>query len=316
MAKSDIFWRIRDISKIFGRSFRICEVSPVWSTDKSNTTHVHIMMEQATNWPKIKLVATDMDGTLLNSRYELSNDFYSVFEQMKEKGILFAAASGRQFFNLLNRFEAIKEEVIFIAENGSYVVYKGEELLVQAMPEDLTKEQLLIARNIPDTYIVLCGKKKAYIENSNPHFVSKVKLYYDRFELVDDLVKIEDDQFLKIAICDLAGAETNSYTHFGKERDHLQVKVSGSIWLDISHKLADKGRAMAVVQKKYGITKDETMAFGDYLNDLEMMQQAYFSFAMENAHPAIKQAARFMAKSNDENGVLEVLQQMLSNKKS
>jgi hydroxymethylpyrimidine pyrophosphatase-like HAD family hydrolase len=58
------------------------------------------------------------------------------------------------------------------------------------------------------------------------------------------------------------------------------------------------------------------MAFGDYLNDLEMMQQAYFSFAMENAHPAIKQAARFMAKSNDENGVLEVLQQMLSNKKS
>lgn len=269
------------------------------------------MHEEKPDLSKVKFVVTDMDGTLLNSTYELSKDFLPAFRKMQAKGILFAAASGRQYYNLLNRFETIKNEMVFIAENGSYVVYKGEDMLVEAMEHELTREMLLQARNIPDTYVVLCGKKKAYIENEDPVFISKVKLYYDRFEVVEDLLQVADDQFLKIAICDLAGAETNSFTHFKQKREILQIKVSGSIWLDISHKLANKGRAMELLQKKHHITIEETMAFGDYLNDLEMMHKAYFSYAMENAHPDIKKVARFLAKSNDANGVMEVLQQML-----
>ena len=260
---------------------------------------------------KIKLVAADMDGTLLNSRHELSPAFFPIFEQMKEKGLLFAAASGRQFFNILNKFETIKESVIIVAENGSYVVFKGEELLVQAMEPEVVKEQLLLAGNIPGIYPILCGKKRAYIESEAPEFIKHLSMYYDRYEVVDDLMKITDDQFLKIAICDLEGSEGNSYNYFKHQQDQLQVKVSGSIWLDLSHKLANKGRALQVLQSKFGITMDETMVFGDYLNDLEMMQQASFSYAMENAHIEIKNAARFLTKSNEENGVTIVLQQML-----
>lgn len=260
---------------------------------------------------KVKLVAADMDGTLLNSRHELSPLFYPVFNQITEKGVLFAAASGRQFFNILNKFETIKEAVIFVAENGSYVVYKDEELLVQAMEQDVVAEQLLVARNIPGTYTILCGKKRAYIESEVPEFMEHLKMYYDRYEVVDDLLKVTDDQFLKIAICDLTGSERNSYNFFKHKQDQLQVKVSGSIWLDLSHKLANKGRALQVLQNKFGITIDETMVFGDYLNDLEMMHQASFSYAMENAHIDIKKAAMFLTKSNDENGVTVVLQQML-----
>lgn len=66
------------------------------------------------------------------------------------------------------------------------------------------------------------------------------------------------------------------------------------------------------MQKKFGITREQTMVFGDYLNDLEMMQQAYFSYAMENAHPDVKKVSNFLAKSNEENGVTVVLQQMLN----
>ncbi|MEP7108631.1 MAG: HAD family hydrolase [Ferruginibacter sp.] len=261
---------------------------------------------------KIKLVVADMDGTLLNARHELSPDFYPVFNEMKAKGILFAAASGRQYFNLLNLFETIRDDVIFIAENGSYVVYQGEDLLVQPMEQDVVKEQLLVARKIPDAYIILCGKKGAYVEDVTPRFIQNVQMYCERYEVVDDLLKVDNDRFLKIAICDMAGSEGNSYTFFRQKQDELQVKVSGSIWLDLSHKLANKGRAIEVLQKKYGITIDETMVFGDYLNDLEMMQQASFSYAMENAHPEIKNAARYLTKSNEENGVTIVLRQMLN----
>lgn len=260
---------------------------------------------------KVKLVAADMDGTLLNSKHELSPDFWPVFEQMKSKGLLFAAASGRQFFNIKNKFETIKDDVIFIAENGSYVVYKEKELLVQAMEPAIVKELILQARKIPDVYTILCGKKRAYVESDAPAFMENLKMYYDRYVVVEDLTKVEDDEFLKIALCDLAGSEANSYQLFKQQQDKLQVKISGFIWLDLSHKLANKGRAINVVQNKFGITLDETMVFGDYLNDLEMMQQASFSYAMENAHPDIKKAASYLAKSNEENGVTVVLQQML-----
>ncbi|MCW3093600.1 MAG: family hydrolase [Ferruginibacter sp.] len=261
---------------------------------------------------KIKLVAADMDGTLLNARHELSRDFYRVFDKIKAKGLLFAAASGRQFFNLLNKFDTIQEDVIFIAENGSYVVYKGEDILVQAMEPAIVKEQLLVAKHIPDVYTILCGKKRAYIENETPRFIENVQMYYDRYEVVDDLSKVEDDQFLKIALCDLAGSEANSYNFFRQKQDELQVKISGSIWLDLSHLLANKGTAIEVLQKKFGISFEETMVFGDYLNDLEMIQKAGFSYAMENAHPDIKKAARFLTRSNEEDGVTVVLLEMLS----
>lgn len=263
------------------------------------------------NLSNIKLVAADMDGTLLNAKHELSPDFFPLLDQMRSKGILFAAASGRQYHNLYNRFLSVKDEVIFIAENGSYVMYKGEELLVQAMDKEIARELILAARKIPNVYIILCGKKKAYIESDAPEFIKNVNMYYDACEMVNDLSQVDDDEFLKIAICDMAGTETNSYKHFKHLQDKLQVKISGHIWLDLSHKLANKGRALAMLQEKYHISAEETMVFGDYLNDLEMIQQAGVSYAMENAHTDIKNAARFITKSNEENGVIVVLQQML-----
>ncbi len=259
----------------------------------------------------IKFVAADLDGTLLNAKHELSPEFFPVFEQMKAKGLLFAAASGRQFFNIENKFEKIKNDILFIAENGSYVMYKGEELLVQAMEPAIVHQQLLTARTLPDVHTILCGKKSAYVESDAPEFMKNLVMYYDRYQFVDDLMLVENDEFLKIALCDLAGSEKNSYPVFKNMQEDLQVKVSGFIWLDLSHKLANKGRALEIVQQKFGISRDETMVFGDYLNDVEMMQQAYFSYAMENAHPEVKKASRFLAKSNEENGVITVLQQML-----
>lgn len=260
----------------------------------------------------IKLIAADMDGTLLNSKHELSSKFYPLFMKMRLKGLLFAAASGRQYFNLVNTFKSIQDEVIFIAENGSYVVYKGEELLVQAMPHGVAMKQLAEAKQIPDVYPILCGKKRAYIENDYPEFIKNVEMYYAKYTMVEDLLDVTDDEFLKIALCDFGGAEENSYNHFKQKQDELQVKISGSIWLDISHKLANKGRAIKVLQQKFSIGADETMVFGDYLNDLEMIQSATYSFAMENAHSDIKHAARFSAKSNNDDGVIVVLEQMMA----
>jgi len=262
------------------------------------------------DFSSVRLVASDMDGTLLNTRHELSPDFFTVFNRMRSKDILFSAASGRQYQNLYNCFPGIQDEIIFIAENGSYVMHQGKELHLQQMDRDLTRDILKRIKKIPNVLTVLCGKKSAYIDNGDPAFVDRLSRFYDAYTLVDNLVNVDDDEFLKIAICDLSGAEQNSYPHFLEYENDLQVKVSGNVWLDLSHKLAHKGRALDVVQKKFGIARQHTMVFGDYLNDVEMMGEAHFSFAMENAHPEVKNAAKFITHSNDNRGVLSILEQL------
>lgn len=259
----------------------------------------------------IKLIATDMDGTLLNSKNEIQDGFYDVFNEIREKQIIFAAASGRQYYNLLERFKDMKDNMMFIAENGTFVVYKGKELVVNSLDINLARELIKIGRTIENAFVILCGKNSAYIENRDERLIEQTEKYYARYEIVSDLTKVED-KILKVTICDFSGSEENSNKYFDDYRDKAQVCVSGKIWLDITANGVNKGVAIKEVQERLGIDYKETMVFGDYLNDLEMMSSAYYSYAMENAHDDLKKVARFTAKSNDESGVVHAIREVLS----
>lgn len=258
----------------------------------------------------IKLIASDMDGTLLNDKDEIHEEFYQVFQELKKQNIIFAAASGRQYYNLAKRFEKIKDDMMFIAENGTFVVYKGEELLLNALDKETAIELIKIGRHIKESYVVLCGKKSAYIESKDERLIKEVEKYYEKYKIVNDLTKVEDD-ILKVTICDFIGSEENSYTYYNDYKEKLQVSVSGQIWLDITDKGVNKGLAINKLQELLNIKHEETMVFGDYLNDLEMMESAYHSYAMENAHEDLKKVARFITKSNDESGVVHAINSIL-----
>lgn len=259
---------------------------------------------------KIKFVATDMDGTLLNSKKEIHEEFYEVFREMREKDIIFAAASGRQYYSLLETFDNIKDDMMFIAENGTFVVYKGKEIVTNSLDRDLAMELINIGRKIDESYVVLCGKNSAYIESDDDRLVNEVSKYYKRYKIVDDITTI-NDEILKVTICDFRGSEENSNNYFVEYRDKAQVTVSGDIWLDITAKNINKGVAIKEIQELLGINYEETVVFGDYLNDLEMMESGYYSYAMKNAHDDLKKVARFIAKSNDENGVVEAIKELI-----
>ena len=141
----------------------------------------------------IKLIASDMDGTLLNDKDEIHEEFYQVFQELKKQNIIFAAASGRQYYNLAKRFEKIKDDMMFIAENGTFVVYKGEELLLNALDKETAIELIKIGRDIKESYVVLCGKKSAYIESKDERLIKEVEKYYEEYKIVNDLTKVEDD---------------------------------------------------------------------------------------------------------------------------
>lgn len=260
----------------------------------------------------IKLILTDMDGTLLNDNNEINKEFYPTFDKLLNKNIIFGAASGRQYYNLIDRFDKVKENMLFIAENGTYVVYRGKELMVNSLEKDIAMEIIKIGRKIENAFTILCGKEGAYIESTDPRLIEETKKYYTRHTIVDDITKVEDE-ILKVAICDFSGSEINSLKYYKDYMDKTKVTVSGKIWLDITSKKANKGFAVKKIQELLKIKYEETMVFGDYLNDVEMMKSAFYSFAMENAHKDLKKVSRFITKSNNDNGVVDTIKEVALN---
>lgn len=256
----------------------------------------------------IKLIVTDMDGTFLNEDKNFSDEFWDIYEELKRKNIRFAVASGRQYYNLENIFSKISNEIIFIAENGGYIMKSGEEIYSNVLSKKDIFEVVESGRKLKNSNIVLCGKKSAYIENDDIEFVIEARKYYDKLELVSDLLEV-NDEIIKIAFCNLTGVE-EIYRYFSKLKG-LKVVVSGYIWLDISNLDVNKGKALKFIQERYNIKREEILAFGDYLNDIELLMESEHSYAMENAHKDLKQIARYIAPSNIDNGVLQIIKKYI-----
>lgn len=257
-----------------------------------------------------------MDGTLLNSQHEVSDQFIKIFKELQEQDIKFAVASGRQYYSLRERMEEIGDELIYIAENGAIVMYKQEQLHLVPMSKHVVHELIKEVRELENKYLILCGREQAYIESTDPEFMKPFLDHYEKYKVVDDLLEVENDLFLKFTICDLTGAEENSLPHLKHFEDRLQVKLSGKIWIDFNDKQAQKGNALKAVQEQMNIKKEETLAFGDYLNDIELFDHAEYSFAMKNAHKEVKAIATNHTASNDELGVEKVLEELLESRKS
>lgn len=256
----------------------------------------------------IKLVATDMDGTLLNSQSELSPRFFPVLEKLREKGVRFAVASGRQYYNLLGRFESVKNWITFISENGAMVYDRGKSLWVSELPYLKIQEVIETIRKTSNILPVLCGEQGAYVEHDHPFFMENARMYFTRLRRVDDVMAMaRQDRICKIAAFDLDDAERSAYPLLQAFEGPVHACLSGSHWVDVMNPKVNKGEAIRVFQHKYNITPDECMAFGDYLNDYEMLQVCGESYAMANAHPKLKGISRHIAKSNDEDGVVDAL---------
>ena len=264
------------------------------------------------NLSKVKLVVSDMDGTLLNSKGEVSNLFFELFKKLKFNNIQFCAASGRQYNSIVHKLSPIKDDIIVIAENGGIAKHKDQLLVSNPLSKEKIKAFIPVLRNIKDAEIVICGQNGAFIESKNSDFISLFQEYYKNYKIVDDLFSIiNNEDILKIAIYHHSSSEKYIYPALKNYENDILVKISGNNWLDISDEKANKGFALKKVQELLNVSKNETLVFGDYHNDIEMLQEAEFSFSMKNAHQDITELANYTTDSNDNLGVEKILQQLL-----
>lgn len=259
----------------------------------------------------VKLIATDMDGTLLNSNHEIPKDFKDTIRALKEKDVMFAISTGRNYLDISYKFDDYKDELLFICENGTGIYYKDECIYSKFLEKDTIKQLVELGREIDNAYPMLCGTKGLYLEDEEA--LEQLNILFPMnvpVTKVDSLLDVEDGIF-KVNMFDLTDAETNSYSIF-KDANIKGVTLtpSGKYWLDMSSFGTNKGIAIKKVQDMFDIDYNETMVFGDHLNDLEMMKSAYYSYAMKNGHDDVKEIANFETKyTNEECGVTKTIKE-------
>jgi len=256
----------------------------------------------------IKLIVSDIDGTLAeDGGSELDPRIYQAILRLKEKGIYFAAASGRHASGIEHIFTPIRDRIFYIGSNGAYLGCCGRELALTYYKKELARDVLLDMKRAGFDIIVDCADC-VYTDSVNPEFLNWTQNgYHFRIKQVKDLLEL-DVPLIKIAGCrmeGLAGMEKAFAEKYGKE---LKVTLAGEQWIDTMDPGVNKGKAVRELQESLGIKEEETMAFGDQLNDMEMLGRAYYSFAVANARPEVKKAARFLADSNVNGGPLKIME--------
>jgi hypothetical protein len=260
----------------------------------------------------IKLIASDIDGTLVkDGENEMNPELYDVILKLREKGIQFAAASGRQWASIEAIFEPIKEKVFYLSDNGAYVGCHGRNLFLNPIDPQTVWDLIDDVRKDDELDIMISGPDVVYLETKDEDFINwLVEGYKFQVERVEDLKKV-DSEIIKISVYRKENVE--DYTKYLQEKykDRLKMTISGHMWLDCMKPGINKGQAIKLLQDSLDIKPEETMAFGDQLNDIEMLGQAYYSFAVGNARDEVKAAAKFQTDTNTNDGVLKILKLLL-----
>ena len=260
----------------------------------------------------IKLIACDMDGTLLDSGKRLPADLFPTLDALRARGVSFAVASGRQYASLRKDFLPVADRMLFISENGALVMRGDERLFIDPLPPRFLPRIIETARTLTHVFPVLCRADVALIEESaSEKFIAETMRYYPSVQVVRDLTEHTDAQDVcKVAFYDEGDAQTHELPVLQAAlAPELSVILSGAHWVDVMKPGVNKGRAMRAVQAQLGIAPEACMAFGDYLNDIELLEAVGESYAMQNAHPDLARVARYTAPSNDEDGVMRVLRE-------
>lgn len=261
----------------------------------------------------IKLIASDLDGTLLPPSKIMPDETFDLIEKLYRKGIVFTAASGRQLPNLKKLFAPVCDKIAIIAENGGLAWFRNEIIFSDPTPDESVKYALDVIRKESDLYPLLSCENCAYYENTEVEFVKTLKKSYSSEQAVNDLDEvIGREKVLKISVWDPLVAADHGGQILPPKIKGLRTMISGYDWLDVSVLGANKGKALAAIAARLGVNKSEIAAFGDHMNDLEMLQASGNAYVTANAYPPLKERVGETIASNVEYGVIQKLKEILN----
>ncbi|MCL2425787.1 MAG: Cof-type HAD-IIB family hydrolase [Oscillospiraceae bacterium] len=265
---------------------------------------------------KYKLIASDMDGTLLNDDSVITERNKQAIIKAENAGVMFVTATGRPFTNTVVINEILTKDVPFIVLNGAEVhMAKSNELLLERFLDyDLAIEAFALGQELGIAQIVwtgpylwanrICDKTTGYESRSSERIrsaITDLATIKDKVKGVSKVLWIDDPERIEMLSVEMSA-------HFG---ERLTCASSMSHFLEFIGSNAGKGSALKEVGKLFGIDRSEIIAIGDNYNDVCMLEYAGFSVAVDNAVDGVKAVADYVTVSNNNDAVAEVIERFV-----
>ncbi|OCN06281.1 hypothetical protein A4S06_00770 [Erysipelotrichaceae bacterium MTC7] len=258
----------------------------------------------------IKLILSDMDGTLSHSDKSIPKKADAIFEELLQRGYAVGIATGRSLASVQRDFPKFKDRFTIIAENGGVLFHQGKIIYTSKLDPSVVDQITTEVRKYKDIVPILATAHAAYGLKEHERFANTFHVYYPTLIWVDSFAEVDDD-VVKMALY-FEGYNSKDYEKiFAPIKGDSDLAISASEWMDFSKTGVNKGFGIRKLEELLNLRKDEIMAFGDYLNDYQMLQEVGESYAMSNAHPEVKKVAKHIIGSNDEEAVLTTLEDFL-----
>lgn len=259
----------------------------------------------------IKLIASDMDGTLLDENGQVPPETYDLIRALRSKGVHFAASSGRRLDKLCEFFAPVVDEMDFVAANGSQVMASGELIDREVFSHLAIRRLAKTVGMFEHLHLVLFDRTKSFLLDDEDKFVREVDKDLPNAERIWYL-PTPDVNILKASIfCDDGHVMDYAYALSRELGDEFVFAPSGNAWVDPMQRGVSKATGIEQVMNRYGLKPDEIMAFGDSMNDYAMLRYVGHPCVMENARYAVKQVAQRVIGTNAEHAVQATMRELL-----
>lgn len=267
---------------------------------------------------QIKLIATDMDGTLLNRKHEISEENKAAVRRAVERGVAVTIATGRMYASALPYAKQLKVDAPIITYNGALVkTVSGETLFERYIDPDAVGEIFRFCRErnwyiqayCDDVLYVERREEKArgYEAMAGIESVAVGEELYQMRERIPKLLLITEGGEASDACVKLFQA------HFG---GRVFATKSNPEYIEIVDPAVNKAAALDILIERLGLSREEVMAIGDSNNDLPMLRHAGVSVAMGNAADSIKECCDFVTEDCDRGGVAKAIEKYALNRQS
>ena len=280
-----------------------------------------VAMESEKKKMDIRVIATDMDGTLLDPKGQLDLPrLEKILDKLDQRGIRFVIATGNEIHRMRQLLGHIAERVVLVVANGARIFENNELIQAQTWDDAMVDKALghFKGRECQDQFVVTAMNggfvKKGTVFTELDKFMTPemIEKLYQRMNFVDEF---DSSLFGGVLKMSMVVGEERLDSVLQEINDlfdgHVRAVSSGYGCIDILQDGIHKAWGLVELLKRWNLKPEQIMAFGDSENDIEMLELAGISYAMENAEEAVKRVATKVAPANSQAGVYKVLENWL-----
>ena len=259
----------------------------------------------------VKLIASDMDGTLLDENGQVPPETFDLILALRERGVRFVASSGRRYDRLCDFFSPVQDRMDFVASNGAQVFADGVQIDREVYSHLAIRRLAKTVAMFPNMHLALFDRTKSYLLDDEDKFVREVDKDLPNVERIYELPSPQVSIIKASIFCDDGNVMDNAYVLQRELGGLFTFAPSGSSYIDAMQPGISKASGIAQVMEYHGIDASEVMAFGDAMNDYEIIRFVGTGCAMANGRPALRAVADRVIGSNVEHAVQSEMRRVL-----